>query len=82
MCGRYDLYGPKSRLREQFALDFDEVGAEPPPRYNASPFLTLPVIRQRPDGQRVCHLLRWGLLPAWAKDEFIAHKLITPAARP
>lgn len=76
MCGRYALYGPKSRLRAQFDLDFDELGEELTPRYNASPFLLLPVIRQRPDGQRVCHLLRWGLIPAWAKEESIGQRLI------
>src|SRR6185369_5510598 len=76
MCGRYALYGPKSRLRDQFDLDFDELGEELTPRYNAGPLLMLPVIRQRPDGQRVAHLLRWGLIPSWAKDENLGHKLI------
>jgi putative SOS response-associated peptidase YedK len=28
-----------------------------------------PVIRQRSDGVRGCHMLRWGLVPAWVKDE-------------
>lgn len=36
----------------------------------------LPVVRQRPTGERIIHMLRWGLVPSWAKDETIATKLI------
>src|SRR5690606_30704545 len=36
----------------------------------------LPVVRQRPNGERVIHRLRWGLVPSWAKDEAIATRLI------
>lgn len=46
------------------------------PRYNAAPMQMLPVVRQRPGGERVAHLLRWGLLPGWAKDPSIATRLI------
>jgi putative SOS response-associated peptidase YedK len=40
----------------------------------------LPVIRQRPSGERVLPTLRWGLLPSWAKDETIANRLINARA--
>lgn len=36
----------------------------------------LPLVRQRPNGERVIHLLRWGLVSSWAKDETIATRLI------
>ena len=78
MCGRYVLYGPVSRLREQFDARVDELAFEP--RYNAAPTQWLPVIRQRPDGERVAHLLRWGLVPSWAKDEAIGHRLFNARA--
>ncbi|KAI5912139.1 SOS response-associated peptidase [Thauera sp. 2A1] len=74
MCGRYALYGPVSRLRERFEADPEDFEFEP--RYNAAPMQWLPVVRQRPSGERVIHLLRWGLVPSWAKDEAIATKLI------
>lgn len=74
MCGRYALYGPTSRLREQFGAEIDELDFAP--RYNAAPLQLLPVIRQRPGGERVAHLLRWGLIPSWSKDPAIASKLI------
>ena len=50
--------------------------AEFGPRYNAAPMQMLPVVRQRPGGERVAHLLRWGLIPGWAKDPSIATRLI------
>lgn len=74
MCGRYALYGPVSRLRDTFAADLE--GFDFVPRYNAAPTQWLPVVRQRPTGERVIQLLRWGLVPSWAKDQTIATKLI------
>lgn len=74
MCGRYALYGPVSRLREAFNAELE--GFDFQPRYNAAPMQRLPVVRQRPTGERVIQLLRWGLLPSWAKDQTIASKLI------
>lgn len=80
MCGRYALYGPISRLSERFAASIDELPADFGPRYNAAPMQMLPVVRQRPGGERVAHLLRWGLLPGWARDPGIATRLINARA--
>lgn len=77
MCGRYALYGPKSRLREHFDADFD--GFEFRPRYNIAPMQDAPVILQVED-ERVASLMRWGLLPSWAKDPTIAARLINARA--
>ncbi len=74
MCGRYALYGPVSRLRERFDAEIE--GFDFTPRYNAAPMQWLPVVRQRPGGARILHLLRWGLVPSWSKDESIATKTI------
>jgi putative SOS response-associated peptidase YedK len=72
MCGRYALYGPISRYRDHFETedwpDFLD-------RYNIAPSLSVPVIRQAPDGRRVADLLRWGLIPHWAKEASIGAKL-------
>lgn len=72
MCGRYALYGPKSRLTEHFGVDFDALGFEA--HYNLAPTQVAPVIRQR-EGTRDASMLRWGLLPSWSKDETLANKL-------
>lgn len=72
MCGRYALYGPPSRYREYFGtLDWPECAD----RYNIAPSASVPVVRQAPDGRRVVDLLRWGLVPNWAKDAAIGAKL-------
>ncbi len=73
MCGRYALYGPVSRLRGHFDVDFDAIGFVP--RYNVAPQQFAPIVRER-DGAREVAMLRWGLLPSWAKDPAIATRLI------
>jgi len=80
MCGRYALYGPTSRLKDQFGASIDELLPDFGPRYNAAPMQMLPVVRERPNGERVVHLLRWGLIPSWAKDQTIATKLVNARA--
>ncbi len=71
MCGRYVVgalsEGAQRRFSLEEALDLD-------PRYNAAPTQTLPVIvRQSPN--RLA-LMRWGLVPSWAKDVSIGSKMI------
>lgn len=72
MCGRFALKAPPSELITRFGLD---ECADFSPRYNIPPGTDIPVIRQSPEGKRVLHLLRWGLVPRWAKDPSIGAKL-------
>src|ERR1044071_6562985 len=44
--------------------------------YNGAPTQTLPVVRLDQDGHRSLDLLRWGLIPSWAKDEAIGARCI------
>jgi len=67
MCGRYRLSRRKQIVEEYF----DTVsGAEDwSPRYNIAPTQPIPVIRQNPkEPRREMSLMRWGLIPSWAKD--------------
>lgn len=73
MCGRFALNAPPSKLVERF--DLDEC-ADFQPNSNISPGTDIPVIRLSPEGGRVLHLLRWGLIPHWAKDPGISNKMI------
>jgi putative SOS response-associated peptidase YedK len=52
------------------------------PRYNIAPTQDVPVIRERrePKGERTLQLLRWGLIPSWAKDMKGGAKLINARA--
>lgn len=72
MCGRFALKTPPAELASHFALD--QV-ADFGPRYNIPPATDIPVIRQSPDHKRMLHMLRWGLVPNWAKDPGIGNKL-------
>ncbi|GAB5503683.1 MAG: SOS response-associated peptidase [Pyruvatibacter sp.] len=39
-----------------------------PPRWNIAPTQPVPIIRQGADGQRHFVLVRWGLVPDWARE--------------
>jgi putative SOS response-associated peptidase YedK len=45
------------------------------PRYNISPTQLVPVVRTGQIGQELT-MLRWGLIPSWAKDPKIGYSLI------
>jgi putative SOS response-associated peptidase YedK len=67
MCGRYRL----SRRKQIIEEHFDSVSLEEDwsPRYNVAPTQPVPVIRQNPnEPRRELSLMRWGLIPSWAKD--------------
>jgi putative SOS response-associated peptidase YedK len=75
MCGRYRLSRRKQVVEECFdAVPGDEDWS---PRYNIAPTQLVPVIRQNPkEPVRELSLLRWGLIPSWAKDLSVAAKMI------
>jgi len=67
MCGRYRL----SRRKQPVEEYFDSVGEDDwTPRYNVAPTQPVPIIRQNPkEPRRELSLVRWGLIPWWAKDQ-------------
>jgi putative SOS response-associated peptidase YedK len=65
MCGRYDLNQSPARLKEVFRLD-DVPLFEPDD--DIRPTDREPVVRVSRQGGRECLLMRWGLVPYWAKD--------------
>src|ERR1700692_1838451 len=67
MWGRYRLSRRKQVVEEYFDSASDE--PEWTPRYNIAPTQRVPVIRQNPkELGRELSLMRWGLIPSWAKD--------------
>jgi putative SOS response-associated peptidase YedK len=75
MCGRYRLSRRKQLVEEYFDTASDE--PEWTPRYNIAPTQPVAVIRQNPtQPQRELSLMRWGLIPSWAKDASIAAQMI------
>ena len=86
MCGRYRL----SRRKQLVAEYFDAVSGDDEwnPRYNIAPTQPVPIIRQHPkEPRRELSLVRWGLIPSWAKDisgsgQMINARSETAATRP
>jgi putative SOS response-associated peptidase YedK len=74
MCGRY-VSRMNAAAEREWALSRTPPDFE---SYNVAPTQPVPVIRAR-DGERTCELLRWGLVPFWAKG--IAPKYSTINAR-
>jgi len=75
MCGRYRL----SRRKQIIYEHFESVSGEEDwtPRYNIAPTQHVPVIRQNPtEPRRELSLMRWGLIPSWAKDSSISSQMI------
>lgn len=73
MCGRYTLISIKEIIADEFHLPLDEL-REIKARYNIAPSQTVPVLLRDPEP--VVPLVRWGLIPSWAKDEAIGSRLI------
>jgi putative SOS response-associated peptidase YedK len=75
MCGRYRLSRRKQIVEEYFHCGSDE--PDWAPRYNVAPTQPIPVIRQNPkEPVRELSLMKWGLIPSWAKDSSVAAQMI------
>src|ERR1700758_5300841 len=69
MCGRARLSSDVSEIKSVFGIPPDRPTPNFPPSWNVAPTASLPVVRFDVEaGQRSLHLLRWGLIPHWAKD--------------
>jgi putative SOS response-associated peptidase YedK len=64
MCGRYCITSSPEAIRRLFRY-LEQPNF--PPRYNVAPTQPVPIVRMS-EGQRRFALVRWGLIPAWAKD--------------
>jgi putative SOS response-associated peptidase YedK len=76
MCGRYSFEITPSQLQGRFAIAGDIPGL--PARYNVAPTQIMPVVVRR-SPNRVA-LMRWGLIPSWAKDEKAGNRMINARA--
>lgn len=78
MCGRAKLPDDVSEIKLDLKIDFDEIG-DYRPRWNAAPMSKLPVVVSS-HGRRTLTLMRWGLIPSWAKDHKIGHSAFNARA--
>lgn len=77
MCGRYTLTADPTELAAYFDLDTVPTLE---PRFNIAPTQSVPVIRAVPELGRHLDLVRWGLIPVWAKDRAIGNRMINARA--
>ena len=77
MCGRFAFYSPT----EAAAALFGVAGSlDVEPRYNIAPTQYVAAIRNDQQGERELVMLRWGLVPFWAKDPSIGNRMINARA--
>jgi len=77
MCGRYRPTVSWAEIHRLYRLTLDlQPAPNLQPVYNAAPTMRLPVVRQDAEGRRRLDLLRWGLVPFWAKDLAIGNRCI------
>ena len=74
MCGRFTQRMTWRELHERMDLIGTPLNLRP--RYNVAPGQDIAVVRAGTGAGRGLAMLRWGLIPAWAKDPTIAWKLI------
>ena len=72
MCGRFTLTVDPAELKDVFG-DFI-FPIQFAPRFNIAP--SQPLLAIPNDGKNKADFFLWGLIPSWAKDPGIAHKLI------
>lgn len=86
MCGRYTLSSPVEVIADLFEISRNPQMSEAPlpeigPRYNLAPTQEIPVALVRePGAPRTLELLRWGLIPYWAKEPSIGNRMINARA--
>lgn len=74
MCGRFTLSQPADAIAIAFNLDHVP---ELEPRYNIAPTQSVATVLQTSaESKPQLKLLRWGLIPSWAKDPAIGSRLI------
>lgn len=77
MCSRYFLDADGNIIAYTFRVPVDDRIRK---RFNIAPTQEAPVVRTAKDGGREVALLRWGLVPFWAKDLAVGNRMINARA--
>ena len=84
MCGRYSLTAELTELAERFGFTAGELAVQP--RFNVAPsqpaltVISPGINAKQPGAANRAGFMRWGLIPAWAKDADIGNRLINARA--
>ena len=77
MCGRFTQRFSWRELHELLSLIGPPANLRP--RYNVAPGQRIAALRLADDGRRLS-MLRWGLIPSWAKEPTIGYRMINARA--
>ncbi|MDR4504096.1 MAG: SOS response-associated peptidase [Candidatus Scalindua sp.] len=78
MCGRFALTDIDAVFSQYRVLISEDLTIGP--RYNIAPSQHTPVIYLNREKGRVLEMMRWGLVPFWAKDPKIGNRMINARA--
>jgi len=76
MCGRFAFYSPHEAVQDLFGVTFP---AAVEPRYNIAPSQFVVALRADERALEPA-VLKWGLVPSWAKDPKIGNRMINARA--
>jgi putative SOS response-associated peptidase YedK len=80
MCGRFARKSTQQVLADWFGVELEDMPWFAP-SYNVAPQSVQPVVRlSRGSGGREIALMRWGLVPFWAKDAKFGYSTINARA--
>jgi putative SOS response-associated peptidase YedK len=81
MCGRFVSARKRLELLEEFAVERDRVTQDRDADYNVAPTKRIyAVLSGREEPRRELTLVRWGLVPSWAKEASGGARLINARA--
>jgi putative SOS response-associated peptidase YedK len=95
MCGRYASARKRAELLEEFGVQRDRAAKDLAPDYNVAPTKPVYAVMTRkpgheadkrsepepePEAERQLRVVRWGLVPFWAKDPAIGSRMINARA--
>lgn len=81
MCGRARISSDVSEIRLRFSIPPERLTPNFAPSWNVAPTDPLPVVRyDAQEHQRSLDIMRWGLIPYWAKDIKIGYSTFNARA--
>jgi putative SOS response-associated peptidase YedK len=80
MCGRFTLTVDMQKVAQTFHATVPAT-LQTAPRYNVAPTQDIvAIVSDSKNGGRQLEMLRWGLIPSWAKEESIGSRMINARA--
>jgi putative SOS response-associated peptidase YedK len=80
MCGRVRLSSDYSEIKIKLKFDLDAPAPNFEADWNKPPTAPMLVAIRSVDGKRIPKMMRWGLLPHWAKDEKVGYSTFNARA--